>query len=33
MRYIQEFITHCKFENSLNFTFVALIPKKQAATT
>lgn len=28
----QEFFTHCKFEKSLNATFVTLIPKKLGST-
>jgi hypothetical protein len=31
MNFFEEFHTHCKFEKSLNATFIALIPKKRDA--
>jgi hypothetical protein len=31
MDFFEEFHTHCKFEKSLNATFIALIPKKRDA--
>ena len=31
MGFFEEFYTHCKFEKSLNATFIALIPKKRDA--
>uniref|UniRef100_A0A2N9IM18 Reverse transcriptase domain-containing protein n=1 Tax=Fagus sylvatica TaxID=28930 RepID=A0A2N9IM18_FAGSY len=31
MNFFEEFHTHCKFEKSLNATFIALIPKKKDA--
>ena len=32
MGFFPEVYTHCKFEHSLNATFIALIPKKQNAS-
>lgn len=32
LQVFQEFFTHCKFEKSLNATFVTLIPKKPGST-